>query len=90
MANMQPLSWEADELAFAIEIIQEADGILADALAGLAFINEQPDLLAALQHNVRHIYKAIEKRKGRNDDPRIRLAWPQLTGGPERTAESVA
>ena len=90
MTDMQPLSWEADELAFAIEIIQEADGILADALAGLAVINEQPDLLAALQHNVRRIYKAIEKRKGRNNEPHIRLAWPQLTGGPERTAESVA
>lgn len=90
MCGFQPLSWETDELAFAIEIIQEADGIMADALAGLAFINGQPDLLAALQHNVRRIYKAIEKQKGKNDEPRIRLAWPHLAGNTERTAESVA
>jgi hypothetical protein len=90
MCEFQPLSWEADELAFAIEIIEEADGIMADALAGLAFIKDQPDLLAALQHNVRRIDKVIEKQKGTNNEPRIRLAWPHLAGGTERTAKSVA
>ena len=89
MAEIQPLSWDKDDLAFAIDIIQEADGILADAMAGLTFLNSQPDLLQALQHNVRRIYKAIEKQKGKSDEPRIRLAWPCLTNSPERAAESV-
>jgi hypothetical protein len=90
ICEFQPLSWEAEELAFAIDIIEEADGIMADALAGLAFINRQPDVMAAIQNNVRRIYKVIEKQKGKNDEPRIRLAWPHLAGGTERAAESVA
>ena len=90
MADMQPLSWEPDDLAIAVEIIQEADGIMADALAGLAFLTSQPELMKALQHNVRRIYKAIANVKGGKHDPHIRLAWPQLAGGAERTAESVA
>ncbi len=82
-SEFQPLSWEADDLTFAVEIIQEAETILADALAGLAFINGQPDLLAALQHNVQRIYKAFEKTKGKPREPHIRLAWPHVAGGTE-------
>ena len=81
ICEFQPLSWEADELAFAIDIIEEADGIMADALAGLAFINRQPDLMAALQNNVRRIYKAMDQQKGKRDEPKVRLKWstrPQL------------
>ncbi|MBZ0277129.1 MAG: hypothetical protein K8I60_13345 [Anaerolineae bacterium] len=82
-SEFQPLSWDADDLAFAVEIIQEAETILADALAGLAFLNRRPDLLPALQHNVQRIYKAIEKTKGKPHEPHIRLAWPHLAGSPE-------
>lgn len=90
MAEIQPLSWDKDDLAFAIDIIEEADSILTDAMAGLTFLNSQPDLLQALQHNVRRIYKAIEKQKGKSDEPHIRLAWPCLTDGPERAAAALA
>lgn len=90
MADIPPLSWDRDDLAFAIAIIEEADGILRDALAGLAFLNAHPDVLRALQRNVRRIYKSLEKRKGKPDEPRIRLAWPRLADGPERAAEPVA
>lgn len=90
MGEFQPLSWEADDLVFAIEIIEEADGIMADALAGLAFLTSQPELMKALQHNVRRIYKVLAKSKGKSDEPRLRLAWPHLTDGAERTAELVA
>lgn len=82
-SEFQPLSWDADDMAFAVEIIQEAETILADALAGLAFLNRRPDLLQALQHNVQRIYKAIEKTKGKPHEPHIRLAWPHLAGGTE-------
>lgn len=75
MCEFQPLSWEADDLAFAIEIIEEADGIMADVLAGLAFLTSQPDLMKALQHNVRRIYKAINGRRGNVTKPRLRLNW---------------
>jgi hypothetical protein len=76
MCEFQPLAWEADDLAFAIEIIEEADGIMADVLAGLAFLTSQPELMKALQHNVRRIYKAIEKQKDKQDKPKVRLRWP--------------
>jgi len=90
LCEFTPLSWEPDDLAFALEIIREADQVMADALAGLAFINRQPAVLAALQHNIKRIYQAIQKQKGKHHEPRLRLAWPHLTDGPQRTAESVA
>lgn len=76
MAEVQPLSWEAQDIAFAREIIEEADGIMADALAGLAFISRQPDLMTALQNNVRRMYRAIERQKGKRNEPKVRLKWP--------------
>jgi hypothetical protein len=75
MCEFQPLSWDTDEIAFAITIIEEAETIMADALAGLEFINGQPDVIAALQHNVRRIYKAIDRQPNRRGDLRIRLIW---------------
>jgi hypothetical protein len=78
MCEFQPLSWDQEEVAFAITIIEEAEGIMADALEGLAFLNSQPDLLQALQHNVQRIYKAIDRQKGRRIEPEIRLKWPQI------------
>ncbi|QPC83636.1 hypothetical protein G4Y79_04445 [Phototrophicus methaneseepsis] len=65
-------------MAFAIDIIEEADGIMADVLAGLAFLNRQADVMTALQKNVRRIYKAIEKQKGNRDEPKVRLKWPAI------------
>lgn len=88
--EFESLSWEKDEFAFAIEIIEEADAILSDALAGLAFLNSHPDLLQALKQNVRRIYKTLAKLKGNPNELRLQLAWPHLTDGVERTAQLVA
>ena len=74
--SMQPLSWDADDIAFAIEIIEEADGIMQDVHAALEWINQNPDMMATLQHNIRRIYKAIEQQKGKRDEPKVRLKWP--------------
>jgi len=90
MSEFQPLSWEKDELAFAIDIIEEAEGIMSDVLAGIDFLSSQPNLLTALERNIQSIYKALDKLKGKKDEPRIRLAWPCLTDGIERRTESVA
>lgn len=79
MGEFQPLSWDKDDLAFAIEIIEEADGIMADALAGLAFLTSQPELMKALQNNVQRIYKAINRQKGkRGGEPKTRLKWSEI------------
>ena len=48
----QRLAWDKDDLAFAIEIIEEADTIMADAMAGLAFLTKNPDVLQDLQCNI--------------------------------------
>lgn len=74
-SNVQPLSWDVDDIEFAIEIIEEADGIMQDVHIGLEWINQHPAALEALQHNVRHIYKTIEGRKGRRNKLRLKLAW---------------
>jgi hypothetical protein len=82
LAEIPPLSWEEDDLAFAIELIEETDEMMQDVTAGLKLLEENPTLFAALEANVQRAYKAIAKMKGKNDEPRIRLEWPlALSGG---------
>jgi len=88
--EFQPLSWEADELVFAKAIIEEAEQIMSDVLAGMALLTHHPEILTALQHNVQRIYKALEKQKGERNELNIRLAWPCLTDSTERTTEPIA
>jgi hypothetical protein len=78
MAEIPPLSWDENDLAFAIELIEETEGIMGDVTAGLTLLEANPSLFAALEANVQHTYKAIAKMKGRNDEPHIRLEWPPL------------
>jgi hypothetical protein len=55
---------------------------MQDVNAGLKLLEENFNLLAALETNVRRTYKAIAKMKGKQDELRIRLEWPSaLTGG---------
>ncbi len=85
MAEVQPLSWDTDELSFAIDIIEEADGIMSDALAGLALINRHPAALEAISHNIRKIYLMKGKKHAR-----YRFEWPHIAGSDERGTELVA
>ena len=78
MCEYQPLSWDPDDVAFAIEIITEADDIMADALTVLKVLNNQPDLLATIQHNIQRIYKAIDPQKGKQTEPRVKLIWSTI------------
>lgn len=63
MSEFQPLSWEAHDIAFAREIIEEAEAIMADALAGLAFLTEHPEYLLNLKNRLQkgtsHVEPAI-------------------------------
>jgi hypothetical protein len=81
LAEIPPLTWDENDLAFAIELIEEADGMIQDVTAGLERLESSPDLLAALSVHVKHIYKAISKQKGKKDEPRVRLEWPPLVAG---------
>jgi hypothetical protein len=86
MAEIPPLSWDENDLAFAIELIEEANGIMADVTAGLTLLEENPALFAALEANIQRTYKTIAKQKGKQDEPRIRLEWPPLESGGDGTA----
>lgn len=86
LAEIPPLSWDENDLAFAIELIEEADSMMQDVTAGLEQLESRPDLLAVLSAHVKHIYKALSKQKGKQDEPRIRLEWPPLVAGGDGTA----
>lgn len=74
LSDFQPLGWEADEVALAIEMVEEANGILDDAEAGITWLNEQPDRTAILAENIDRIYKQL--KKGKKGEHRIELVWP--------------
>lgn len=82
--ELQPLSWSPDDIAFAVEMIEEADGIMSDAMAGLKHLTASPDLLAVLQRNIAHLYREF-KKKGKVDD-NVRLEWSRPDSGADRTA----
>ncbi|MBZ0297479.1 MAG: hypothetical protein K8L99_33285 [Anaerolineae bacterium] len=82
LAEIPPLTWDQDDLAFAIELIEETGCMLRYVNAGLKLLEANPSLFAALETNIQRTYKTIAKMKGKNDEPRIRLEWPPLiTGG---------
>lgn len=83
MCEFQPLTWDKDDLAFAIAIIQEADEIMPEALKGIAFLQSTPEVFAALDDNVQRIFKALNKqpKENRHDKPRVRCVWPSLGAG---------
>jgi hypothetical protein len=82
--ELQPLSWSPDDIAFAVEMIEEADGIMSDAMTGLKHLTTSPDLLTVLERNIAHLYREL-KKKGKLDD-RIRLDWSRADSGADRTA----
>ncbi len=93
MSDCQQLSWDKDDLEFALAIIQEADEMLSDALAGLALLNSDVPLRKALQKNIQRIYRILTKspkRTSHHDYPRVRLVWPSLDVSPPGETELIA
>src|SRR5690606_9440339 len=86
MAEIPPLSWDENDLAFAIELIEEANGIMGDVTAGLTLLEATPILFSALEANIQRTYKTIAKQKGKQDELRIRLEWPPLESGGDGAA----
>lgn len=52
LSEIPPLSWSTEDIAFAIELIEEADGIMRDVQAGMQALKSTPHLAAALTENV--------------------------------------
>jgi hypothetical protein len=77
MSEFQPLSWDKDDLDFAIAIIQEADQIMKEALDGLAFLQSHPDLFTTLTNNVKRINRTIRLQTKEQDHvkPPVRCIW---------------
>ena len=87
LSEIPPLSWSQDDIAFAVELIEEADGIMRDVQLGLEWVKTTPDLMTALQRNIATLYREL-KKKGKLDDRRdhlryertIRLEWTRIDG----------
>lgn len=65
MAEIPPLSWDENDLAFAIELIEEADGIIGDVTAGLTLLETRASLLKELERNIQRVYQANKQRPPR-------------------------
>jgi hypothetical protein len=76
MDSMEPLAWTPEDVAFAIEIIQEADTIMADAMSGLQWLIQTPQILLALWQNVTQVQRALAKEAKKT---RLGLTWPDPT-----------
>lgn len=85
LAEIQPLSWSPDDIAFAVEMIEEADGIMRDVQMGLDLLKTTPDLMAVLERNVAFLYREL-KKKGKHDERTIRLEWEGVGSCADRTA----
>lgn len=75
LMDMPPLSWDEDDLAFAVELIEEAEGMMQDVASGLKLLEDRPRLMEALSHNIKRVYKVMAKRKGKQDGPKVHLKW---------------
>jgi hypothetical protein len=84
LSELQPLSWSAADVAFATELIEEADGILRDVQAGIETLKASPDLMVALERNVAHLYRELKKKGKLNE--RNRLCWTSTDSGADGAA----
>ncbi len=85
LSEIQPLSWSPEDIAFAVEMIEEANGIMGDAMAGLDVLKTTLDLMAALERHITTLYREL-KQKGKLNERSIRLEWTGVDSGAERTA----
>jgi hypothetical protein len=79
LMDMPPLSWDEDDLAFAVELIEEAEGMMQDVTAGLKLLEDRPQVMDALSHNIKRVYKAIDRGIVKTGKLKIRLQWSQFT-----------
>ena len=83
MYSVEPLSWEPQDVAFAVEIIAEAETIMADAMSGLQWLLQRPQILLALWQNIAQVQRALAKQSKKSI--RLELTWPDPTALPPLT-----
>jgi hypothetical protein len=74
MCSVEPLSWDPDDVAYAVEIIAEADTLMADIQSALHWLQNTPMVLVGLALNVARLYHALEKCP--QQPPQLTLHWP--------------
>ena len=74
LSEIPPLSWSTEDIAFAIELIEEADRIMRDVQAGIETLKAEPSLMNKLVRNIAVLYLEC-KKKGRIDERNVRLEW---------------
>lgn len=82
LSEIPPLSWSKDDIAFAIEVIEEAEGIMSDVQAGLAALQTTPELLAILEGNIDRLNRH-DKQGKRHGHPLV-LEWAGAISGADR------
>ena len=80
MYSVEPLAWTPEDVAFAVEIIAEAETIMADAAAGLAWVKEEGGVLLALRYNAQQIHQMLANNPEEPVD--VSLIWPDLSQDP--------
>ncbi len=61
LSEIPPLSWSEEDVAFAIELIEEADGIMRDVQTGIKVILGTPNLLTRIEQLVLLHVSSIRK-----------------------------
>jgi hypothetical protein len=86
LCEIQPLNWDKEDVAFAIDLIAETEQILTDAHAGLHWLMTTAayDCLAT---NIQHTFKGISKHKGKSDAIKVLLKWSPIR--PEKEFSTV-
>ncbi len=87
MAEYEMLAWTTEEVAFALDMIRQADELMAQVSAGQALLLNQPTLMNTLTQNIRRMEAAL--KKGQKHDTG-RLEWPPLADGLTGTTEPDA
>ena len=74
LSEIPPLSWSTEDIAFAVELIEEADRIMRDVQTGIETLKAELSLIKALERNVAYLYSE-PKRKGNLDKRTNVLGW---------------
>ena len=91
LSEYEPMRWEAENVEFAKQLIAEADDIMGEVTAGLAYLHQHPEALKALQKAVQSAQKLYAKTYPKGGHiphdalhklaQRLRLDGAPFTGG---------
>jgi hypothetical protein len=74
LAEIPPLTWSTDDVAFAIEVIEEADDMMRDVQAGMERLRTLPEWKTELERNIGYLKREWTK-KGKLDEHALQLDW---------------